>query len=77
MSELQLKQLRTESGLSQRDVADMLQTSQAHYHRLETGKSYANSKQIIKLCEIFKCSPNEIFGFHGEYKLSMNSLDQD
>jgi len=75
MLELLLKQFRNESGLSQRDVADMMQTSQAHYHRLETGKSYPNSKQIIKLCEIFKCSPNDIFGFHGEYKIVMNDLD--
>lgn len=77
MSSLLLKEFRTKSQLNQREVADLLSTSQAHYHRLESGKSYPNSKQIIKLCEIFHCTPNDLFGIYGDYKVAMDELDQD
>ena len=77
MSVLLLKEFRTKSKLNQRDVADLLQTSQAHYHRLESGKSYPNSLQILKLCEIFSCTPNDLFGFYGDYKVIMDQQDQD
>lgn len=77
MDKLYLKEYRLKSGLFQSQVAVLLHTSQSHYQRLEAGKSYPNSKQIIKLCEIFKCTPNDLFGFHGEYKVSMGNIDQD
>jgi DNA-binding XRE family transcriptional regulator len=75
MSHLLLKEFRDHSGLNQREIALLLNTSQAHYHRLETGKSLPNSKQILKLCEIFKCSPNDLFGFRGVHTVSMAELD--
>lgn len=77
MNELRLKELRLKSSMFQTEVAALLHTSQSHYQRLESGKTYPNSKQILRLCEIFKCTPNEIFGFHGKYKVSMDQLDQD
>jgi len=77
MSNLLLKDFRIKSGLFQREVADHLQITQAQYHKLESGKSFPNSIQIRKLCELFRCTPNDLFGIHGVYSLTMNELDQD
>ena len=77
MEALRLKDYRTKLNMSQREVSTAMNITQAYYWKWEKGKSYPNAEQIIKLCEIFNCSPNDIFGFHGEYKLSMNSLDKD
>ena len=67
MTKLSLKEFRTKAKLSQRDVATMLDIAQPHYWRWENGKTFPNAKQIIKLCQIFKCSPNDLFGFTGVY----------
>lgn len=77
MSILLMKEYRLKSGLLQREVADILHVTQSNYHKLESGKSHPNSLQIIKLCEIFKCTPNDIFGVYGDYKVMMNEKDQD
>lgn len=77
MSNLFLKEFRLKSGLLQREVADYLTITQAQYHKLETGKSFPNSNQILKLCEIFKCTPNDLFGVHGVFEVAMDELDQD
>jgi len=77
MSKLLLKDFRVKSGLFQREVADRLRITQAQYHKLETGKSFPNSIQIEKLCSIFKCTPNDLFGIHGVYTVAIAELDQD
>lgn len=76
MKKLLLRDFRLKSDLLQREVADYLAVSQAHYHKLETGKSFPNSNQILKLCEIFRCTPNDLFGIHGVYEVAMDELDQ-
>lgn len=77
MCKLFLKEYRLKSGLFQSQVASLIQTSQSHYQRLETGKSFPNAKQIIKLCSIFKCTPNDLFGIHGIYQVAMDQTDTE
>ncbi len=77
MSKLLLKDYRVKNGLFQREVADVLKVTQAQYHRIESGKSLANSAQILQLCELFRCTPNDLFGIHGTYIVAMDELDQD
>ena len=77
MSKLLLKDYRVKNGLFQREVADVLNVSQSHYHKLEVGKSLPNSAQILQLCELFRCTPNDLFGFYGDYKVMMNKLDEE
>lgn len=72
---LKLKEMRELSKLSQRDVANMLDIAQPHYCRWEKGQTFPNAKQIIMLCELFKCTPNDLFGFKGVYKVVGAKLD--
>lgn len=79
-----LKEFRKMCGFSQREIADLLEMTQANYWLWEKGKSFPNAKQIIKLCDIFKCSPNDLFGFRGVHEVvghgfrdSMNGGDDN
>lgn len=75
MEYLKLKDFRNKARLSQRELADLLQMTQANYWLWEKGKSFPNAKQIIKLCEIFKCTPNDLFGFRGVHEVVGQVID--
>lgn len=72
---LKLKDFRNKARLSQRELAELLQMTQANYWLWEKGKSFPNAKQIIKLCDIFKCSPNDLFGFRGVHEIVGQAID--
>lgn len=63
-----LKELRVKNNLYQREVADILEVSQAQYSRLELGLSLLNAKQIKTLAVLFKVST--------DYLLEMQNEDQ-
>jgi transcriptional regulator with XRE-family HTH domain len=73
---LRLKEYREKLKLSQRDVAKMMEITQAYYWYWEKGKNFPNANQILKLCEIFRCTPNDLFGVHGVFEVAMGELDQ-
>ena len=79
MTQLRLKEFRKKARMTQSDVANILNITQAQYSRLEIGKSLPNSNQIIKLCKIFKCTPNDIFGVRGALEAAFGHFfnDQD
>ena len=58
--------------MSQRDVAEALNISQPYYWSWENGKNLPDAKQILQLCEIFECTPNDLFGFKGDYLVLMS-----
>jgi len=72
---LRLKEYREKMNMSQRDIAAILNISQQGYWRWENGMSFPNGDRILQLCEIFKCTPNDLFGVHGEYLSSMSKLE--
>ncbi len=59
-----LKEFRTAAKMSQRDVAKLMNTPQPHYWRWENGKSIPDAKQMLELCKIFKCTPNNLYGIY-------------
>lgn len=69
---LKVKHFRELKGLSQRDVAKILDITQASYWRLEKGISLLNSNQIVKLCNLFECTPNDLLDFKTQYQIIMN-----
>jgi transcriptional regulator with XRE-family HTH domain len=48
-----IKQLRENSGLSQRDVAKELHIGQATYHRMERGQTEPSAVQIATLSSLY------------------------
>ena len=75
MEALRLKDYRTKLNMSQREVSAALNITQAYYWKWEKGKSYPNAEQIMMLCDIFHCTPNDLFGFYGDYKTILNNID--
>lgn len=69
---LKVRYFRELKGLSQRDVAKILEITQASYWRLEKGISLLNSNQIVKLCDLFGCTPNDLLDFKTQYQIIMN-----
>ncbi len=58
-----LKQARESIGLTQQQVADIMQTKQNIYSRYETGKLELDYCKIEFLCRLFDITPNDLFGF--------------
>jgi len=71
---LRLREYRNKSGMSQRDIAKLLGITQAYYWKWENKKSSPDAKQIMQLCNIFKCSPNELFGFRGVHIITAEEV---
>lgn len=65
MKVLKLREYRESLKMSQRDVASAMNITQAYYWKWENGKGLPDAKQILQLCDIFNCSPNDLFGFKG------------
>lgn len=71
-----LKEYREQFKLSQREVAAKMDLSQGQYWKLETGRSLLNSKQILQLCAIYECTPNDILGVQGVHTVVLASIDK-
>lgn len=76
MSKLKLREFRENFKMSQSDVAQELNLTQQAYSSWEKGKSHPNANQILQLCKIFKCTPNDLFGIKGVYTVALAELDK-
>ena len=75
MSELRLKEYRKRLNMSQKAVSELVNVTQQAYSYWEIGSTFPNPSQIRKLCEIFKCTPNDLFGFKGVYLTELDKID--
>ncbi len=63
-----LKELRTQRGLTQKDVAKLLHISRPTYTRYETGERKPDYETLKKLSEIFNVSTDYLIGVnHTDY----------
>lgn len=56
-----IKQARKDKGYTQKEVGAMLRMTQQQYSRFENGVFELNYAQILKICELFEITPNELF----------------
>lgn len=63
-----IRKLRKERGYSQADIAEVLETTQQHYSCYENGKNEMPIRHLIKLCEFYHMSADEILGLSLPYK---------
>ncbi len=68
-----LKLLRSEKGVTQRDMAEMLGKTSRHYQDIESGKINVPGLTLIKLADYFEVSLDYLVGrsdersvFHGK-----------
>lgn len=76
MSILKLKEYREKLNMSQRDIAEKLNMTQQGYFKWEKGLTFPNPDRILKLCEIFNCTPNDLFGIKGIHAVALDKLDK-
>jgi len=54
-------ELRIQKGLTQEQLAELLDLSTHTVNRIETGKTFVSAEVIAKLCNIFYVAPNVLF----------------
>ncbi len=59
-----IKELRTIYKLTQTQLAEKLNTTQDTISLWELGKSYPDIQNLVKLCELFDVTPNELLDFN-------------
>ena len=57
-----LKECRLSHGMTQQQVADQLQVAQPVYQRFEKGLFECSYEQLIRLCDIFDISADDLLG---------------
>ena len=57
-----IRDLREDHDMTQQQVADWLGTSQTMYARYERGAYELPIRHLVKLCELYKVSSDEILG---------------
>lgn len=66
-----IKNFRILRGLSQKQLADMLHKSPNVISNWERGINSPEVDLVETMCEIFNCSPNEMFGWEESKELTM------
>lgn len=61
-----IKELRTEKGLTQSELAIKLQTSQRNISKYELELLDLNTELIIKICKFFEVSADYLLGLEDE-----------
>lgn len=56
------RDLRQERGLSQKQIAQLLGTSQQYYGKYETGKRPLTIEHLITLCKFYNVSADWVLG---------------
>ena len=56
-----LKEARKDKGYTQKEGASLLRMTQQQYSRFENGVFELNYEQILRLCELYEITPNDLF----------------
>lgn len=62
-----IKDLRTERGLTQKEIADILGTSQQYYGKYENGLRPLPIYHLVTLCKFYNASADWILGLREKY----------
>lgn len=67
------RELREDNDLTQKDIANVLGTSQTMVARYERGANEMPAKHIVTLCHFYKVSADMVFEIPPEYKRTRDS----
>lgn len=70
-----LKDLRKEFGLSQKQMAEKLSISQQTYSDYEKGKTEPTIDTLIKISELFKVSIEYLLGLEDDFGIKVDSKE--
>ena len=57
-----LKEIREKRGLTQKELADLVEASKPHIAKLEDSDRRLSDVWIEKFCNVLNCTPNDLFG---------------
>lgn len=60
MRKIGLRAWRVDCRLTAKQVADELEVDKSTIVRWENGNPYPNYPQLVKLCEIYDCTPDDV-----------------
>ena len=72
-----IRQLRKEKRLTQQEVAEKLGLTKRQYGYLEYGNFTCDYCHIIKICELYKVSANELFGIKETYSYPQLEINEE
>lgn len=70
------KEFRILNGFTQVQIADYLNMTQTNYSDIENGKVIPNAIYLLKLSELYKCTPNDLLNIRDIYLEAMSKLDK-
>lgn len=56
-----IRELRKAAGISQETIAAILNITRTSVSNIETGRQGLTAESILTMCQVFKCTPNDIF----------------
>lgn len=68
-----IKELRTNKGITQEKLAELLELGISTTNRIETGTSFITSETFAKLCNIFNVHPSILLSAKPNYILKEHS----
>ena len=71
---IRLFELRSGEGLSQRDIAKIMNVSQGTYNNWENEKTQPSIEQLISLAEYFSVSVDYLIGHSEDYIQSVSNV---
>lgn len=74
-----VKELRLKNGLTQEQLAEMIEVGERNLSKIECGNVFVKAKTITKLIEALKIEPKELFEFSQYQKheiLKKNLIDE-
>lgn len=72
-----LYQLRTQKGVSARDMSLSIGQNAGYINNIETGKAFPSMTSFFYICEYLDVSPMEFFNFDSAHPKELNSLYND
>ena len=70
MAKISLKAARVNAGFSQKDAAVLLQVSNKTLSNWENGDTFPSADKIVRLCELYKVSYDDIIFLPNKFALS-------
>lgn len=72
---MKLREIRTQKGLTQKSVANLLNCSPVVYSRYETGSRQPSVETLLALSDIFKVSVDQLLGKEEPFELRLNGFE--
>lgn len=72
-----IKNLRLLHGYTQRQLAQMIERAPSTLSNWEKGEISPDGESIRRLCEVFNCTPNQLFGVDKNEELEKYMLKRE